>query len=155
MKSNLKKLSLLVLVFAMLMSITACGGTATTAATTTAAAGETTAAAATTAASTEPVYIAVVSKGFQHQFWQTVAKGAQAAADKYGVTITFEGPPSESDIQAQVQMLDSALAKKPVAIALAALSTESVTDQLNKALAAKIPVIGFDSGVPNAPAGSV
>ena len=52
-------------------------------------------------------------------------------------------------------MLDSALAKKPVAIALAALSTESVTDQLNKALAAKIPVIGFDSGVPNAPAGSV
>ena len=48
-----------------------------------------------------------------------------------------------------------ALAKKPVAIALAALSTESVTDQLNKALAAKIPVIGFDSGVPNAPAGSV
>jgi ribose transport system substrate-binding protein len=156
MKSNLKKLSLLVLVFAMLMSITACGGTATTAATTTAAAGATTAApAATTAASTEPVYIAVVSKGFQHQFWQTVAKGAQAAADKYGVTITFEGPPSESDIQAQVQMLDSALAKKPVAIALAALSTESVTDQLNKALAAKIPVIGFDSGVPNAPAGSV
>jgi len=52
-------------------------------------------------------------------------------------------------------MLDSALAKKPSAICLAALSTDSVTDQLNKALAAKIPVIGFDSGVPGAPEGSI
>ncbi|MDD2457366.1 MAG: ABC transporter substrate-binding protein [Eubacteriales bacterium] len=151
----LKTFTLIMLSFALLLSMTACGQTT---ATTTAApaAGETTAApAATTAAPAEDVYIAVVSKGFQHQFWQTVYKGAQAAADELGVTITFEGPPSESDIQAQVQMLDSALAKKPVAIALAALSTESVTDQLNKALTAKIPVIGFDSGVPNAPAGSV
>jgi ribose transport system substrate-binding protein len=153
---TLKTFALLMLSFALLLSAAACSGQTTTATTAAAAGSEgTTAAAATTAAPAEGVYIAVVSKGFQHQFWQTVYKGAQAAADDLGVTITFEGPPSESDIQAQVQMLDSALAKKPVAIALAALSTESVTDQLNKALAAKIPVIGFDSGVPNAPAGSV
>jgi ribose transport system substrate-binding protein len=154
MKSKLRTLSLLVLVFAMLMSVAACGGSATTTTAAATSGAVTTAAPATTAGGEKP-YIAVVSKGFQHQFWQTVYKGAQAAADKYGVTITFEGPASESDIQSQVQMLDSALAKKPVAIALAALSTESVTDQLNKALTDKIPVIGFDSGVPNAPAGSV
>jgi ribose transport system substrate-binding protein len=154
MKLTLRTVSLLVLVFAMLLSVAACGGST---ATTAAPAATTAAPAATTAApaEAEDLYIAVVSKGFQHQFWQAVYKGSQDAADKLGVTITFEGPPSESDIQAQVQMLDSALAKKPIAIALAALSTESVTDQLNKALAAKIPVIGFDSGVPNAPAGSV
>ena len=154
MKRTIRTISLLAVIFAMLLAMTACAGsTATTAkpAETSAAAAETT----TAAASGEKPYIAVVSKGFQHQFWQTVYKGAQDAADKLGVTITFEGPPSESDIQAQVQMLDSALAKKPAAIALAALSTESVTDQLNKALSSKIPVIGFDSGVPNAPAGSV
>ncbi len=101
------------------------------------------------------MYIPVISKGFQHQFWQTVKKGAEAAAAKYGVDITFEGPPSEADIQPQVQMLVNAMAKNPAAIALAALDTNSVMDQLNQAIQRKIPIIGFDSGVPNAPKGAI
>jgi ribose transport system substrate-binding protein len=100
-------------------------------------------------------YIAVVSKGEQHDFWQQVKLGAQAAAEEYGVDITFEGPPSESDVQIQVEMLNNAMAKKPVAIALAALDTTAVMDQLQETKDSGIPVIGFDSGVPNAPAGSI
>ncbi len=100
-------------------------------------------------------YIAVVSKGEQHDFWQTVKLGAEAAAQEYGVDITFEGPPSESDVQIQVEMLNSALAKNPVAIALAALNTEAVIDQLSDAQRRGIPVVGFDSGVPEAPEGSI
>ncbi|MDY0287261.1 MAG: ABC transporter substrate-binding protein [Sphaerochaeta sp.] len=100
-------------------------------------------------------YIAVVSKGEQHDFWQQVKLGANAAAEKYAVDITFEGPPSESDVQIQVEMLNNAMAKKPVAIALAALNTSSVLDQLQETKAKGIPVIGFDSGVPEAPAGSI
>jgi len=101
------------------------------------------------------IYIPVISKGFQHQFWQTVKAGAEAAAKQYGVTITFEGPPTEADIQPQVQMLVNDMAKNPSAIALAALDTNSVMDQLNQAIKRKIPIIGFDSGVPNAPAGAI
>jgi ribose transport system substrate-binding protein len=101
------------------------------------------------------LYIPVISKGFQHQFWQTVKKGAEAAAAKYGVDITFEGPPTEADIQPQVQMLVNAMAKNPAAICLAALDTNSVMDQLNQAIQRKIPIIGFDSGVPNAPKGAI
>ncbi len=109
----------------------------------------------TAAAKAERMYIPVISKGFQHQFWQTVKKGAEAAAAKYGVQITFEGPPTEADIQPQVQMLVNAMAKNPAAIALAALDTNSVMDQLNQAIRRKIPIIGFDSGVPNAPKGAI
>jgi ribose transport system substrate-binding protein len=101
------------------------------------------------------MYIPVISKGFQHQFWQTVADGSEDAAAEYGVEITFEGPPSEADIQEQVQMLQNALAKDPAAIALAALDTESVMDQLQEAVRRDIPIIGFDSGVPNAPEGAI
>lgn len=100
-------------------------------------------------------YIAVVSKGEQHDFWQQVKRGAEDAAQEYGVDITFEGPPSESDVQIQVEMLNNAMAKNPVAIALAALNTTSVVDQLERARDSKIPVIGFDSGVPEAPEGSI
>lgn len=100
-------------------------------------------------------YIAVISKGFQHKFWQTVLAGAQDAADKYGVEMTFDGPPSESDISVQVDMVNAALAKNPAAMCLAALDTESLNEQLNTCIEKGIPVIGFDSGVPNAPAGSI
>ena len=100
-------------------------------------------------------YVAIISKGFQHQFWQTVAMGANEAAAKYNVDITFDGPPSESDISTQIDMLNAALAKNPKALALAALDTESVTEQLLSAKEKGIPVIGFDSGVPNAPEGTI
>lgn len=101
------------------------------------------------------IFIPMVSKGFQFQYWQVVMKGAQDAAKKLGADMTFEGPPSESDIQIQVQELNNALAKNPSAICLAALDTNSVMDQLNQAVARHIPIIGFDSGVPNAPKGAI
>ncbi len=101
------------------------------------------------------IYIPVISKGFQHQFWQTVKLGAEAASNQYKVVITFEGPPTEADIQQQVTMLSNDLAKNPSAICLAALDTRSVNDQLNEAIRRKIPIIGFDSGVPNAPKGAI
>jgi len=107
------------------------------------------------AASSEKMFIPMISKGFQHQFWQTVMKGAQAAAEKYNIEMTFEGPPTEADIQPQVQMLVNAMAKNPSAVCLAALDTNSVMDQLNEAVRRNIPIIGFDSGVPNAPKGAI
>ncbi|MFP4301784.1 MAG: ABC transporter substrate-binding protein [Spirochaetaceae bacterium] len=103
----------------------------------------------------ETPYIAVISKGFQHDFWQQVRIGSEDAAEEFNVDITFEGPPSESDVQDQVQMLNNALAKDPVAIALAALDTNAVIDQLEQARDGGIPVVGFDSGVPDAPEGSI
>lgn len=101
------------------------------------------------------MYIPVISKGLQHQFWQTVKAGSDDAAAEYGVEITFEGPASEADIQDQVQMLQNAMAKAPSAVALAALDTSAVMDQLEEAVRRDIPIIGFDSGVPNAPEGSI
>ena len=77
------------------------------------------------------------------------------AAKQYNVDITFEGPPTEADIQPQVQMLVNDMAKNPSAICLAALDTNSVMDQLNQAIQKHIPIIGFDSGVPNAPKGAI
>ena len=40
-------------------------------------------------------YIPVISKGFQHQFWQAVKLGSEQAAADYNVDITFEGPATE------------------------------------------------------------
>src|SRR5262245_50991379 len=85
------------------------------------------------------IYIPLVSKGFQHQFWQAVKQGAEKAATDYKVRITFEGPENESQVDKQVEMLQAALDKKPQAIGLAALDSKAVVPLLQKAKDAKIP----------------
>jgi ribose transport system substrate-binding protein len=93
------------------------------------------------------LYIPVISKGFQHQFWQAVKIGAEKAAAEFNVDITFEGPEGESQVDKQIDMIQIALNKKPAALCIAALDSKAVVPLLQKAQAAKIPVIGFDSGV--------
>jgi ribose transport system substrate-binding protein len=103
--------------------------------------------AATAQAQQATIYIPLISKGFQHQFWQAVKAGAEQAAKDYKVRVTFEGPESEAMVDKQIDMLAAALAKKPQAIAIAALDSKAAIPLLRKARAAKIPVIAFDSGL--------
>lgn len=92
-------------------------------------------------------YIPLISKGFQHQFWQAVKQGAEQAAKELGVTITFEGPESEAMVDKQIDMLAAALAKNPSALGFAALDSKAAIPYLQQAKAKNIPVIAFDSGV--------
>ena len=99
------------------------------------------------ASSGEKLYIPVISKGFQHQFWQAVKAGSEQAAKDLNVEITFEGPESEAMVDKQVEMFQTALDKNPAAICLAAVDSKAFEPLLQKAKEANIPVIGFDSGV--------
>lgn len=93
------------------------------------------------------LYIPVISKGFQHQFWQAVQAGAEMAAEDCGVEITFEGPESEAMVDRQLEMLQTALDREPNAIAFAALDSQAAIPLLERAEEEGIPIIGFDSGV--------
>ena len=163
----MKKLIALLLALVMVFALAACAAksetpapaetdtpatTDNTADTTEPAQDETPAAEETTG---EKMYIPVMAKGFQHQFWQAVAAGANAAAADLNVDIYFDGPASETEIDAQVNMVKNELAKNPKAMALAALSTDAVTEILEECAEKNIPVIGFDSGVPGDTTGAV
>ncbi|NMA76120.1 MAG: ABC transporter substrate-binding protein [Actinomycetales bacterium] len=94
----------------------------------------------------EGLDIALVSKGFQHQFWQAVQQGAQEAADEHGVSITFDGPAAETEIDTQLQMLQAAIDRGPDAICFAALDPEACVPMYTTAESAGIPVVEFDAG---------
>ena len=100
-----------------------------------------------TGAPADEPYIPLISKGFQHQFWQAVKKGAEEQAKADNVRITFEGPETEAMVDKQIDMLSADLAKHPNAIGFAALDSKAAIPLLKKAQAEKIPVIAFDSGV--------
>jgi len=95
----------------------------------------------------DEIYIPLISKGFQHQFWQAVKVGADQAAKDYKVKVTFEGPETETMVDKQIDMLTATMAKKPAAIGFAALDSKAALPLLKKAQAANIPIIAFDSGV--------
>lgn len=95
----------------------------------------------------QQAYIPLISKGFQHQFWQAVKSGAEQAGRDLNVKVSFEGPETEAMVDKQIDMLSAALAKNPSAIGLAALDSKAAIPLLKKAQAARIPVVAFDSGV--------
>mgnify|MGYP004602078761 FL=1 len=97
----------------------------------------------------------VVVKSFQSSYWQAAVQGIEQAQEELGVTTNTTGPNAESDIADQVNMLNNAINQNPDGIALAACDQNSVIEALESAKDKGIPVVCFDSGVPDAPEGSV
>lgn len=144
----------------MAISLAGCGGGSNSGSseadkTTAAAADSSQADASKTEASAGGKKINVIAKGFQHQFWKAVEKGAMQAGTELGAEVTFQGPDNESAIAQQIEYLDAAIAQKPAAICFAALDTQASLGSIQTAMDAGIPIIGFDSGVPDAPAGAI
>lgn len=100
-----------------------------------------------TVVAAKETYIPLISKGFQHQFWQAVKTGSEQAAKDFNVEVSFEGPESEAMVDKQIDMLSAALSKKPKAICFAALDSKAALPLLKRAQAAHILLVAFDSGV--------
>lgn len=101
--------------------------------------------------------IAVVSKNVAGEFWDLIRQGMEGAVkdinEAYGftsndkITMTFEGPDDELDVEAQVNTLDAVIAENPTVLCLSASDMDSLQAQLESAAENDIPVIAFDSNV--------
>ena len=94
-------------------------------------------------------------KSFQSTYWDAAQEGMKKASEELGVTYKPQGPNSESDIADQVNMINTAIASNPVGLGLAACDTSSVTYALKTCAEKGIPVVTFDTGIADAPEGSV
>ena len=101
--------------------------------------------------------IAVVSKCVDGEYWKTLRKGMEAAVEDINtaydfqgddeVTMTFEGPGDEQDVETQVNTLDAVIAENPAVLCLSASDMDSCQAQLEAAGENGIPVVSFDSNV--------
>ena len=99
--------------------------------------------------------IAVIVKTTNSNFWQNVNKGASAAIDgQSDVTMTFDGPASESDIAAEVNMVDNAVNKGVAGIVLAPSDPDALVPAVKRANEAGIPVAIIDSALSDAGKGT-
>jgi len=91
--------------------------------------------------------IAVIVKTNSSSYWQVVNKGAQAAAKELGITITYDGPAAETDINGQVAMVENAINRNVKGIILAPCDPKGLVKVAEAAKAAKIALIGIDSAL--------
>lgn len=98
-------------------------------------------------ASRKTVQIGVVPKGRAHLFWQSVHAGAVKASRELGVEIVWNGPAVETDYSGQIQIVESMIARRVDAIALAPIDRKVMVNVVERAAAQKIPVVIFDSGI--------
>ena len=95
----------------------------------------------------KPYKITVIVKATYSDYWQTLLAGAKAAeADSNGkVVVTTDGPPSETDIDKQVSILENVIATKPDAIAISSTSSDATVPAVEDAISKGIPVITIDN----------
>lgn len=91
--------------------------------------------------------IAVIPKATSHVFWVSVQAGALAAGQDLGVEVLWNGPSAETEYSRQIQIIDSMVARRVDAIAVAAAERKAIAQPVERAVAAGIPVTVFDSGL--------
>lgn len=91
--------------------------------------------------------IAVIPKGTTHEFWKSVHLGALRAAKELDVDIVWKGPLQENDRQGQINEVEAFMNRGVTGICLAPLDSKALKKYVSAAMAKKIPVVIFDSGL--------
>lgn len=91
--------------------------------------------------------VGVIPKGRTHIFWQSVHAGAVKAGRERGAEIRFNGPQVETDTAGQVQIMDNMISSRMDAIVVAPVERKGLVHTVERAMAANIPVVIFDSGI--------
>jgi len=91
--------------------------------------------------------IAVIPKASADIFWQSVHAGAVKASWDSQVDMVWEGPPNETDIATEMQIVETMINRRVDAICLAPSDKSAFKIVVDRAVKAGIPVIIYDSGM--------
>lgn len=102
----------------------------------------------------DTVEIAVVPPAMVSPFYQAVIQGAEEVADKYGYDLKILAPDREDDAAGLLNIVETMISRGVDAIALCAMDEETSVTAVQKANAAGIPIVLFNTLV-EIPAGDV
>ncbi|WP_128376309.1 substrate-binding domain-containing protein [Streptomyces cavernae] len=94
---------------------------------------------------TERIKVALITHGAAGDtFWELVNKGAQAAADKDNIELTYKSDPSSAG---QAKLVRDAIDERVDGIALTLAKPDAMKSVVAEARTAGIPVVGLNSGI--------
>ena len=91
--------------------------------------------------------IAVILQTYNGSFWSDVMRGVDKAIDELaekGVKCTFNGPDDSTNLQAQIEMIEAAVARDVDGLAVAPADSASVGGAMGICEEKNIPVVLFD-----------
>ena len=91
--------------------------------------------------------IAVIPMGRSHEYWVSAHAGAVKAGREEDVDIIWNGPATESDFSGELQIVENMINQHVDAICLAPIDRKALANAVDRAAAAGIPVIIWDSPV--------
>lgn len=89
----------------------------------------------------------LVASNIKLPYWQAAGSGVASAAKQLGVPVTMVGPDTY-DPQAELQIFNDVLSKKPSGILVSAADPKVLQPAIDNAIAQGIPVITIDSDAP-------
>lgn len=93
--------------------------------------------------------IGLFTKDSTTAFWRYVVQGAKDRASELGVEVIEYAPASYTDSAGQLSMVEDSISAGVDAICIAACDSTAIVPALEKAAAADIPVIIFNTSVPD------
>lgn len=88
---------------------------------------------------------ALIPKTMNNPFFVAMATAAQAKADELGVNLEIIAPPSESDIEEQINMFENMLEKGVDGIMVVPNGTSEIVSSIEKANGMNIPIVCLDT----------
>lgn len=89
----------------------------------------------------------VIIKASDSSFWQTMLAGAKRAGADYGLEVGLFGPTSETDVNQQVDLIETSISRGADAIVLAPNSSDALNNAIKRARDGGVKVIVVDTAV--------
>ena len=94
----------------------------------------------------EKVTVALITKAMDSEWWQTVRAGAQKCAkENPDMTLVVLAPDREINVQQQIQIIEDQIINEVDVLVIAPCGAKEIIPTLDKAKAAGIPVVIFDT----------
>lgn len=91
------------------------------------------------------LYIAVIAKGANSDYWDTVKKGSDEAGEEMNIRTSFSAPSGQSVVESQKELVSQAVADGANAIVIAPIAYDAINDALEAADKAGVPILTIDS----------
>lgn len=91
--------------------------------------------------------VALITKSTKSSFWKNVYAGAGAAATEYNVNITFQGPSTEEDYEAQNILIREAVEQGVDVIIFSAVDYNKNAEAIHEAAQKGVRIVVIDSDV--------
>lgn len=97
--------------------------------------------------SAEDIEIAVVLMALNQDYWHIIEAGANAAAKELGCKVKVVGPAVETDVAAQISLIEDCLNSGSAGMLLAPTDPSTITPSLEIAKENGVPIVCVDSDV--------